>query len=392
MGKIDWHSMKLKGNPFHIIPEKKSGNLIWAGLKKIRGEFDSLIINDLNSPKTNVVLYMSRWGGGKTHTSYYYSDHDHLPQVDFKYTLPLSLIIVTPSDGANAFHEFYTKIIEGIGVSTISETIKSMRLEIEDPKRSLQNIQQACESEDIGKMLWLAGDADEEISYEATELFFSPKPSAGIKRKLRIRRGIESTNDKFTVLSAIFKIISKYDESGKLENPRRIFLWLDEIESLIYYTTRYHKTFSQALRGLIDKTPKNLTLFMNFSFADIETISTLEFIIGNALKDRITKKIFFDKLNIPESLEYVGELLRFFRSGAVSSINMYFPFTKEALEILFKKFEEEVKEPLMPRSINKCCLATITQAFEQKYFPQKDIIDPAFSERMAFIDSPLESF
>ena len=389
MKKIDWNLMNLKTNPFITIPQKESKNLIWAGLKKIKKELDSLIINSLTSTETNVVLNMSRWGGGKTHTSYYYSNHDHFPEVDFEYTPPFNLLIITPSEGTNAAYEFYKEVIESIGVTTISKSIKTMRKELRDEKKSLETIQEACKSEDVGRILWLLGDPDEEVSYDASNLFFS-SPSASLKKRLRIRRGIESTNDRFVLISTIFRIISGYNENKKLQNPRRIFLWLDEIESLIYYSTRYYKTFTQALRGLIDMTPRNLTFLMNFSFADMDTISTLEFIMGKGLSDRITRKIFFDKLEIPESLEYTRELIQFFRQDDTSKTDIYFPFTEKGLEILFKKFEETVKEPLMPRSINKCCLYTINRAFMEDYFPKKRIINETFAEHITFLEEPLE--
>jgi hypothetical protein len=379
---VNWEKLGLRLNPFGIKPEKESKDLIWAGLNETKRKFDALVAESLRSDDTKVILHMTRWGGGKTHTSFYYSNPKNFPEVDFNYTPPLNLLIVTPKEGNIAPNEFYTKIVENIGINYISESIKTMRDDFETDFESLNKIRKICNSEDIGRILWLLGDQDPDISYDASSLFFS-KPTAVLKRKLRVRRGIESTTDKFVVLSTLFKILSLFDGERKLSTPRRIFLWMDEIESLIYYSTRYYKVFSQAIRELIDMTPRHLTLFMNFSFADEESISTLGFIIGKALSDRITEKIIFYELTIDDALEYVSDLLSFFRTDDFDKRKKFHPFDRKALENLFEYLVNKLNEPLMPRTINKWCLKTINQAFEEGYFGKNGILDENFIAQLS---------
>lgn len=388
--KSDFETIGLRLNPFGIKPEMGSENLTWAGLKVVKERFDFLIGNCLKSTETKVVLHMSRWGGGKTHTSFYYSNPKNLPSINIDYPIPLNLFVVTPQEGEKAPDEFYKKIIEGIRITYISESIKTMRSNYGNDQHSLEEIQNYCKSEDIGRIIWLLGDPNPEMAYDASELIFSPKPTASLKKKLKIRRGIESTSDRFVVISTLFKILSAYDCQRKLDTKRRIFLWLDEIESLIYYSTRYYKPFTQALRELIDMTPKQLTFFLNFSFAERDTINTLEFIIGKALSDRINEKIISEELDISEAIEYVGDLLKFFRTSGFKETNEFYPFKKEALKIMFDNLENKLKEPLMPRIINKWCDKMLTRAFEKNYFSKEKEIDENFMNQVSFRDEAME--
>ena len=397
--KTIWKEISLKQNPFLVIPEKDA-KYIWAGLKSIKSKFDELIIDSLTSDNSRVVLNMSRWGGGKTHTAFYYSNPDHFPRVDFNYTQPLHIFIVTPKEADRAVTEFYKKIVESIGITRIAETIKAMRCHYKKEGKEdavLRIFQEWCGSEDIGKILYLLGheqvNEKEDISFEASSFFFNDKPGAALKRKLKVRRGIESTHDKFVVISTIFKILSDFDERGKLELKRRIFLWLDEIEAFIWYSTKHITVFSEALRELIDMTPNFLNLIMNFSYADTETISTLDFLIGAALKSRITEKeINFDELSVAEALEYVRELLGYFRTGDFSKANPYFPFDEEALRLLFESLVNKLKEPLMPRTINNWCRRVIEKSTAEKYFNEKGLIDRGFIAQLDLFNEAMKPF
>jgi hypothetical protein len=392
-----WIEMGLRKNPFQITPERDVKNLIWAGLKSIKSKFDELIENSLTSDESRVILNMSRWGGGKTHTALYYSNPGHLPRVDFKYTQPLHIFIMTPKEGNTAVNECYTRIVESIGVTRIADTIKVMRRFNNQDGTSgdvLQTLQEWCGSEDIGKILYMMGDEHEDdkenISFEASNLLFTDKPGTGIKKKLKVRRGIESTHDKFIVISTLFKILSHFNQSEKLELKRRIFLWMDEIEAFIWYSTRHMSIFSQALRELIDMTPQFLNLIMNFSYADSESISTLDFLIGSAIKSRITEKIIHDELNLEESLEYVRELLKHFRTDDFNESNPYFPFKEDALRLLFDKMKDKLSEPLMPRSINNWCRKAIEKCSSEDYFQEKKLIDEEFIAHLDFFDEAIQ--
>jgi len=346
---IKWNSIGLKRNPFNLVPDRDSNNLVWAGFSAIKDKFNKSISECLNNIESKLFLVISRYGGGKTHSTYYYSKTENLPVhtgID-----PLSLIVQTPKDGSYAADEFYIQIIDRIKISRLSKIIKSLRNNYIKEITSLEKLQEKAKSEDLGRILWLLSDPDEDISFLAEQMLYGGNPNATTKMKLKIRRGIQSNTDKAHVLSCIFQVISRFNENEKLRNPRKVILWIDELESLIFYTSKQYRPFTQTIRELIDFTPKHIAIFMNFSFADPSDVSNVELVIGEALIDRINTKIIFDESTLDESLEYVKELLKFYHTE--DDLADYFPLNEEIVRNIIERGPQETGKPSMPRSINK---------------------------------------
>lgn len=375
-----WTKYEFTENPFSILPGQTSGPLIWAGLQDLRRKYNDVLKEILTNEASRLILIASRWGGGKTHAANFYSNPDNLPSAKNGKNLPppLTCIVITPKEGNNAAYEFYKKVLEGFDIERITNVIRSMRKDDTD-EGSLSVIQDWAGGRDIGKILWLLGDEDDNKAFAASELLFN-KPTAKVRKDLKIRRGIEDTTDRFRVLSTVFKILSKYTEKGKLQKERKILLWIDEIESLILYTSKQYVPFSQAIRELIEMTKKNLGLFLNFSLTDMDDLRTLEFIIGSALKDRIYKRIIFEELNVQSSILYVKDRMKAYRKPSFND-DLTYPFTNEALEELFKLGREKTGLPLTPRVINKWCEATLSKAASLSL----DQIDEGFIFNLRFV-------
>lgn len=375
-----WTKYQFTENPFSILPGQTSGPLIWAGLQSLRKKYDDVLKEILENEASRLVLIASRWGGGKTHAANFYSKPDNLPSLENGENSlpPLSCIVITPKEGNNAAYEFYKKVLEGFDIENITNVIRSMR-RYDSNEESLNIIQDWSGGRDIGKILWLLGDEDDNKAFAASELLFN-KPTAKVRRDLRIRRGIEDTTDRFRVLSTVFKILSKYTESDKLKKDRKVLLWVDEIESLILYTSKQYVPFSQAIRELIDMTKKNLGLFLNFSLTDMDDLRTLDFIIGSALKDRINSRIIFEELDVQSSVGYIKDRMKAYRKPSYDN-SLTYPFTSEALEELLKSGSEKTSLPLTPRVINKWCEATISKAASLSL----DEIDKEFIFNLRFV-------
>jgi hypothetical protein len=374
-----WSKYGFKNNPFSLMPGQAPGKLIWAGLGKTKMKFDETIKEALTSEASKLVLIASRWGGGKTHAANFFSNPDNLPTIDGQAVPPpINCVIVTPKEGADAAYEFYKKVLETIGIEKIAEAVKSMRSKLSEPK-TIEMLSEWTGSRDIGRILLLLGDDDSDAAFSAGELFFN-KPTAAIRKKLKIRRGIEDTTDRFRILSATFKILSEYNETGSLEKKRKVILWIDEVESLILYTSKQYVPFSQALRELIDMSKKDLIVFMNFSFTDLDDLRTLEFIIGSALKDRINARIIFGELETEEAKEYAKIVMKNTREDGFDK-GEFFPFSEESLTQLFEKGVEKTKLPLTPRLINRWCEAAINKAASAL----KNEIDSSFVFNLKFV-------
>lgn len=346
---INWANIGLKRNPFNIVPDKDSQDLIWAGFPLIKEKFEDNLSESLNSIESNLTLVISQYGGGKTHSSFYYSKNRNLPINNGN--APFSLIVQTPKDGSNAADEFYTKIIDRIKFSVLSSVIRSLKNHYSDDQQSLEKLQEMASSEDLGRIIWLLGDSDDDISFLAEQILCGTSPNATVKTSLRIRRGVQSNSDKAQILSCLFQVLANFNGEQKLENPRRILLWIDEIESLIFYTSKQYRPFTQTIRELIDFTPTHLSIFMNFSFADPENVSNVEIVIGEALIDRINSQIIITESTVDESVLYVKDLLKHYQID--DSKPDFYPLDEEIVRDILERGPNESEKPIIPRSINK---------------------------------------
>ncbi len=375
MSNIDWGLIKLKGSPFSIIPDRQTKGLIWAGFQTNKMQIESVIKNIYSSRDTKVVLNVSRWGGGKTHAAYYFSYENNLKQLlPNESPPPLAIIIITSKEGNNAAYDFFKKIVEGISIERIAGAISYMR-ELEGDEIVLIRLKSFTNSAPLAKIIWLLGSKNHDESFEASEMIFNSTTTLQ-RKKYKLVRGIEDTTDRFKIISCIFKVLSEYDTDIRFRQPRKIFLWMDEVESLIVYTPKQYIPFTQAIRELIDMTPNDFCFLMNFSLSDYDNLRTLEYIIGKALSDRISHRLIFGEPTLEEADAYIQDLLQEFRS-AQDGKNPYYPFSKESLTELFNLMSAR-QITLMPRNVNKYAEYVIDQAFEKNILANDEAISSDF--------------
>lgn len=373
MKNIIWENLFLKKNPFALVPEKDTEDIFWAGLSGTKEKFEKVFASVYSSKESRVILNVSRWGGGKTHSAFFFTNSNNIPFDNS--VAPICIVINSPKEGNTASVEFFKLIIEDLGVDFLSRTIRGVRNSLGD-NETLELLKSYSKNDIIARILWYLGDADEDKSFEASELLFN-NPSASQRKLFRLTRGLEGTSDRFRLVGTLFRFLSKYDESGLLEHGRKIFLWMDEIESLILYTSKQYIPFTQALRELLDYVSTNFYLFLNFSLSDYDDLRTLEFIIGKALYDRITDQVFFEEPDVNEGLNYIKDVLSYWRSENFDKENIYFPFVEEQLLRILTEAPQKLTTPLMPRTLNKWCLAILSKANELNLLdtPVNDLID-----------------
>jgi len=375
MSNINWNLINLNGSPFSIIPDKETKGLIWAGFQTNKRQIESAIKNIYSSKDTKVALNISRWGGGKTHAAYYFSNNNNIADLlPNEAPAPLSVIILTSKEGNDAAYDFFKKIIEGITIERIMGAVAFMR-ELETDDVALNKIKTFTSSTPLAKIVWLLGSSNEDESFEASEMIFNVTTSTQ-RKKYKLARGIEDTTDRFKILSCIFKVLSEYDSDIRFAQPRKIFLWMDEVEALIVYTPKQYIPFTQAIRELVDMTPTDFCFLMNFSLSDYDNLRTLEYIIGKALSDRISHRIIFEEPTLVEADAYVYDLLNEYR-GDNENHEPYFPFVKESLDRLLTVMEEK-QVPLMPRNVNKYVEYVIDAAFGKNIMDGEQLISSDF--------------
>lgn len=365
-----WSELGFKKNPFNIVPDTESSDLVWAGFNSTKVEFERVIRSCLASEETKVLLNLSRYGGGKTHAAYYFAKHSNL-YLPADAVSPIHLILTAPKLGDNAIWDFYVKLLEAITFKAIIAALRGHRASVGND-RALEQLQSFAKSEDVGRLVWLLADEDEDVAYLAGEVLMSGKATVPVRRRLRLRRGVETTSDASLILSALINILARFDNGAALPKARRVFIWIDEVESLIYYSSRQYRPFTQAIREIIDCTPKHLALVMNFSFAAPREAENLEIVIGEALLDRVTDRIVFEEGTLDESLQYLTDLLAYYRITHGDKPSL-FPFSKEAAAQLLESAPARTGKPRTPRRINQWCVQAVEAAHAANAIPATGI-------------------
>jgi hypothetical protein len=391
---LDWNRVYLKHNPFADTPPRRPEEAVWAGLPRLKAQFEALLVPALATPATQVVLNWGAWGSGKTHAAVYFGLSERLlplaqpPRV--KAVRPM--YIRTPKEPARADEILYRDIVEAMRFSHLRQLVRSL-IAAHGQEEALRLLQDSTASEPLGRAVWLLGLEPhkrggqlalfgEEPSADWDQLleayFFSTCTRRDLK-ELGQSRGIDSSQDRFRVLGTLLQCAIGFAPVEQIEQHTRVILWIDELEDLIYFQSRQYRPFTQGLRDLIDRLPNYLTLLMNFTLAAPEAFEDAMVVMGDALKSRITHRIYFQPPSPEEAYEYVVELLRQYRSEEPTSLGLpeTYPFTPEALQALIAALPALNRTP---RDLNKGCSQAISQALLSDVIPAPGagLITPEF--------------
>lgn len=387
---LNWNSIYLKQNPFPNTPPRDPNYTVWAGFTRLREQFNNIFHEAISTDRTQVVLNWGEYGSGKTHAATFFQLKNNvlldreifLKDVEIYY-------IQTPREQDKADILLYRSILEAIKFKRIRKSVKNM-IDTIGSEKTLDILQKNVDSEVLGKSIWLLGQNrnnsgqlvlfDEETSSSDWDLllesFFHSQASKNDLKKLGLSRGIDSAHDRFRVLGGMLNTIIGFGSADNLAEHSRVILWIDEMENLIYFTSKYYLPFTQGLRELIDQLPQYFTVFMNVTLASPEAFQDIETILGKALLDRKTHEVYFREPNNDEAFEYVKDILRFYRTEAwnENSETETYPFEEPAL----KKALSDFLNTRTPRDINQLCSDIVTTAFNSNYFNDHKVIDSEF--------------
>ena len=391
LGAPDWSLALLRQNPFPDTPPRRPEEAVWAGFPQLKAQFEALFLEALCSPTTQVVLNRGDWGSGKTHAAIYFGTPERLPQVEGRQIRGVHILYVrTPKEPAQADVILYRDIIESVRFSQLRYTIQGIIAEY-GQQVALERLQEIVGSEALGRAIWLLGLErsrsgqlrlleNDEGSVEWHRLleayFFSQYTKNDLKR-LGLSRGIDNVQDRFRVLGGLLQCLIGLAPAERLQEHTRLILWIDEMEDLLYYTTRQHRPFTQGLRDLIDTLPAYLTLLMNFTLAEPEALEDIRIVLGGALMDRITHHVYFQEPDEVGAFEYVCDLLREFRTEnpGERGLPLTYPFDEEALRTLIAGLPRRT-----PRDLNQACGETVNKALQRGVItaPGKGMITKEF--------------
>ena len=349
-------NLNLKKNPFeNITPslqENERRNLIWAGLDKLKMRLEDVHEKSISSGAHKIILNWGAWGAGKTFAAFYFNHYYLQERFQKAQGQLLHIYIRLPKNANEATKQLFRDVLDYLSLSTIKERIRSVISEF-DENYIFNFINLRIRSEEYTKAIIKLADTNNEISEMMSRYLFVGSTKTELK-KLGLSRSLNSDIDMIKMLTGILLcFVMNHDPimSG------RIFLWIDEMEDLIYYNSKQYKIFSQILRDLFDQMSEGLTIFMNFTLKEPEE-GTIKLLLGDALWSRITQKIRFKELSIEDGLIYCKDLIQ---KNQIKR-NKYSPFTEKSLHSLLELIPSS---EMTPREINKICSEVLNFAIEQ---------------------------
>lgn len=378
IGNLNWNNVFLKKNPFDLTPPTDPEQIIWAGMKGVKQQFEQVFEEAIDDSVSQVVLNQGPWGSGKTHASHYFGNEKNLLLKQGDKSKVYQIRVCVPKEPGKPAEDFYIDVLDTVGMENIRNIIRDA-IENFSEDEALDLLKKVLGSEEFARAFWLFGTEKVNERLALLRAYFFGEVTRTELRKLGIARNISKSQDRFRVLVGVLQCIIGLDLNSSSSRPLRVCLWIDEMEDLLYLTSAQFRIVSQGLRDMIDRLPNHFTLFLNMTLSAPEEHEEFEVILGNALINRITDVIYFRELSIDESQQYVIELINNpqnrIESDHLNGLPRTYPFEETALKMLLEDMEQKT-----PREINKRCRNAINFAFRENKFTDhgNGIIDTTF--------------
>lgn len=347
----DLRALNLKFNPFReITPSVSNENLVWADMVDVKNKINKTYSDCINQNSKQIILNWGAYGGGKTFSAYYF-----IKEKSIENNL-LNIYVRCPKDGTKATDELFKSIIDYISFENMQNHLQSL---IDNfGEENLMRFLIPISGREYAKAICLIGSDDSEKTELMNRFLYVGLTKTELK-KLGLAKDIQTDSDSIKFLAGI---ISCFIGDGIFYDGKVVF-WMDEMEDLIYFSSKNYKAFSQVLRDLIDSISKSFLFFMNFTLAEGEE-STIELVLGGALWSRVTRKIRFKQFSIDNAKNYCKELLNESKINKNSNV----PLSDSIIETVLSYIPES---NLTPREINKHFNSLISYTIENEI----DLID-----------------
>jgi hypothetical protein len=340
---IMFEQFNLKDDAFPVTPSNEDG-ISWFGFEKLKEEFEGIFKRSYTETSRLCILNRGRLGAGKTHAAKYFEDKFAQQKIEGIYSCIIPIVIETPKQPQKAFIDFSHRLFNKITFRQIMISSSNLRALIE--KETLfTDLLTITGSEDIAMVL----SSMDEQNLLISKAYLLGGGTQKELREIGAAKKLTSEHEfSLAVIGVIYLLIhGKLKKIGKIS---RVLLWVDEMEDLVYFPTRYYLPFTQALREIIDNLNKHMTLMMNFTFSEPEELPTIGNILGEAIMQRINHHIVFPEPTQEDFKSYLSELLKANRLEKLENKPSTFPFSIEAFKLLIES--DYVKTP---RDLNKLC-------------------------------------
>lgn len=329
----------LKVNPFEHTTPTPSKDMVWAGMHTHKQAITNIYKQAFHQNARQIILNWGPWGGGKTYAAYYFS-HNRIASIAQDEQIR-SFWVLTPEDGDKAALELLVNIADAIGWNTLKNTIAANTISTGTQQMQMLLYQRTQSSEFAQAIIKLCTDTFTTDGFLLAK-YFNGSLDKTEKNKYRIARDVKTTQEKLKVIAAI---LIAYTQSTL---PKRIFIWIDEMENAIFFTSKQVKEYVQVIRDLADMVNERITIFMNVTLAESDE-QRVDLLLREALTTRINRRLRFKDFSMEDALIYVQELLQAYQTAPTTN-NHFTPFTEEALKQILGTIKPD---ELVPREINR---------------------------------------
>lgn len=337
-----FEKFNLKDNAFPVTPTDQD-MAHWFGFRALKTEFENVMERSSAERLRLCVLNRGRFGAGKTHAAHYFAAKYETRRSINGYSRFIPLVIESPKQAQKAFLDFATRLFGTVTFRRIAEASQNFAA-LRGQNQAFSELLKKTGSEDIATVLSTMDDTN----LLPPKTFLLGGGTAKELRELGVAKRIVTDHEFATAVVGVLHLLI-HGHSADESSLCRVLLWVDEMEDLVYFPTRYYLPFTQAMREVIDDTNEHLTLMLNFTFSEPEDLPAIENVLGQAVMQRVNQHIIFQPPTADDLRSYLLELLKANRlSQAIPSKT--FPFSDEAFRLVV-----DASVSRTPRFLNKLC-------------------------------------
>jgi hypothetical protein len=345
---MTFKELNLTQNPFEFINPslgfQSEAPVLWAGMKTQKEQLENTYLNA--AKQRNLILNWGPFGAGKTHAAFYFKNQPILkPNVEL-----ITLYVRTPLENGDAIQQLLENIIDDLSFTKLKEIVKARIAELGE-SQLFNLISASIKSEAYALAIIKLGHSELKLDDFMYRYIYGNVTITELK-KFQLPRTLNTEADYLKFLAGLIACFT----AGK--TLTRVVLWIDELENLLYYTSRQFKRLTQGIKTLVDSYD-NLLVFLNYTLSDGDE-ERLRILIGDIIMDRISHKICFTDLSPEKGLEYCHELITHYQ---LDKSKGYFPFEEDSLTALLNSLQTR---SLTPYEINKKCSDILYYSLENQ--------------------------
>lgn len=238
--------------------------------------------NSFSNQSRQFILNYGKAGSGKTQEANYFVTDNPIPETASGQQV-ISILVNTSEHSSEACPDIISSIWAKLAPLT---EIIAANIDFIGEEKMRTILQQRMGSFEFSKaIVKLCSHKQGKDSQLLSRYLFSGLENEELQF-FKISREINTWSNQVRFLSGLMIAICLS------ERPKRIFLWIDNAESSIFYLAKVQRNFNYLLRDFSEMAMGFLTIFLNYSLFT-NNQKHIDALIGNILLSTVTQRICF---------------------------------------------------------------------------------------------------